>query len=98
MAEPLARPTPRPPLPPLGRARDERLAQPLESTDEGILGVNTAGHCTFINRAGAQMLGYRTEEVLGRDLHTLLHPRHGDRRHGPKAGCAVFNAARRTKP
>jgi PAS domain S-box-containing protein len=30
----------------------------LESAGEGIFGMDTEGRCTFINRAGAQMLGY----------------------------------------
>ncbi len=30
----------------------------LESTGEGIFGIDLDGHCMFINRAGAQMLGH----------------------------------------
>ena len=39
-----------------------QLALLLQSTGEGIFGVDMAGHCTFINRAGADMLGRRTED------------------------------------
>ena len=30
----------------------------LESTGEGMFGVDLGGRCIFINRAGAAMLGY----------------------------------------
>ncbi len=35
----------------------DRLSLLLESTGEGVFGVDMDGLCTFINRAGAQMLG-----------------------------------------
>jgi len=44
----------------------------LESTSEGIFGVDVAGRCTFLNRAGAQMLGYSQLEVFGRNMHQLI--------------------------
>ena len=54
----------------------QRLQLLLESTGEGIFGVDTDGRCTFINRAGAQMLGWRTDQVLGRNMHDLIHHTH----------------------
>lgn len=42
----------------------DRLTLLLESTGEGIFGIDTAGRCTFANRAAAQTLGWRTNEVL----------------------------------
>ncbi len=50
----------------------------LESTGDGIFGVDEAMRCTFVNRAGAEMLGYMPEELLGRDMHELVH--HSDER------------------
>jgi DNA-binding response OmpR family regulator len=46
------------------RERREKTAL-LESAAEGMYGVDTAGRCTFINRAGAAMLGYAPAEALG---------------------------------
>jgi PAS domain-containing protein len=37
----------------------------LESAGEGIFGIDVEGRLSFINRAGAQMLGYRPEQLLG---------------------------------
>ena len=40
----------------------------LESTGEGIFGVDLGGNCMFINRAGARMLGFEPADVLGRNM------------------------------
>src|SRR5690606_4255730 len=45
----------------------------LQSTEEGIYGIDSKGFCTFINRAGASMLGYAVEECLGKKIHDLIH-------------------------
>jgi PAS domain-containing protein len=48
-------------------AAAERLRLLLESTGEGIFGIDLAGRCTFVNRAVAQMLPCRIDdEVLWR--------------------------------
>ncbi|MEO8297861.1 MAG: PAS domain S-box protein [Burkholderiales bacterium] len=70
----------------------------LESTGEGIYGVDLAGHCTFINRAGAQMLGRTAEAVLGHNMHELIHHSHPDGAHYPEAACPIFDAFRRGVP
>ncbi len=76
----------------------DRLALLLESTGEGIFGIDMAGECTFVNRAAAQALGRRTEEVLGRNMHVLIHHSHADGRHYPECDCPIFNAFRRGLP
>lgn len=83
-------------LPPQDAAR--RLALLLESTGEGIFGVDMSGACTFVNRAACEMLGWRTEEVLGRNMHELIHHSHADGRHYPECDCPIFNAFRRGMP
>jgi PAS domain S-box-containing protein len=76
----------------------DRLTLLLESTGEGVFGVDLQGRCTFVNRAAAQTLGYRTEEVLGRNMHCLIHHSHRDGRHYPEADCPIFNAFRQGLP
>ncbi len=44
----------------------------LESTGEGIFGVDQKGDCTFINQAAASMLGYKQDEVLYQPIHRLI--------------------------
>jgi len=55
------------------RLLQERMAL-LECAAQGLFGVDREGRCTFINRACAEMLGWSPTEVLGRDMHALLHP------------------------
>ena len=52
-----------------------RNALLLESTSDGIIGVDTQLCCTFANHAAAQMLGYSPDEVVGQDLFALAHNR-----------------------
>jgi PAS domain S-box-containing protein len=83
---------------PAAGSAEHRLALLLESTGEGIFGIDLEGRCTFVNRAAAQMLGLRTEEVLGRNMHELIHHTHADGRHYPEADCPIFRAFRQGLP
>ncbi len=84
--------------PPSGAAWSAQLQLLLESTGEGIFGVDMRGHCTFVNRAAAQMLGYPTDAVLGRNMHELIHHTHADGAPYPEAECPIFNAFRQGLP
>ncbi len=56
------------------RRRQQSLQRLLDSAAEGLYGVDTAGCCTFINRAALAMLGYRREDELrGKNVYQLLH-------------------------
>ncbi len=80
----------------------DKLSQLLESTGEGIFGIDMFGCCTFINRAGAELLGWQTSQVLGRNMHELAHHTHGDGAqcggHYPEHLCPIFNAFRNGLP
>jgi two-component system, OmpR family, sensor histidine kinase VicK len=45
----------------------------LESVGDGIFCIDLEGRVTLVNTAAAQMLGYRQEEMLGRQMHALIH-------------------------
>lgn len=75
-----------------------QLGLPLESTGEGIFGVDLDGHCMFINQAGARMIGFEPPEVLGRNMHELTHHSHPDGSAYPDTDCPIFNAFRRGLP
>jgi PAS domain S-box-containing protein len=70
----------------------DRLLLLLESTGEGVYGIDMQGRCTFINRAGAELLGYAPQECLGRDMHTLVHHRHADGSAYPAHDCPILHA------
>jgi PAS domain S-box-containing protein len=53
----------------------------LDSTAEGIFGVDLEGKCVFCNPACVRLLRYRTAaDLLGSDVHELIQPRHLDGR------------------
>ncbi len=76
----------------------DRLSLLLESTGEGIFGIDMAGCCVFVNRSAAQMLGWPAEAIIGRNMHVLIHHTHGDGRHYPEADCPIFKAFRQGLP
>ncbi|MBF0340676.1 MAG: PAS domain S-box protein [Magnetococcales bacterium] len=69
----------------------------LEAAGEGIYGLDTQGHTTFINPAAARMIGWSPEEIIGRSLHDLVHHTRADRTPYPRAECRVFTAIRQGK-
>ncbi|MCW3100475.1 MAG: response regulator [Chthonomonadaceae bacterium] len=66
----------------------------LQSTGEGIYGVDMQGNCTFLNAAAARILQLRSEDALGRDMHALTHFRHADGSPYPVEECPIFRAFR----
>lgn len=69
-----------------------QLEMLLESTGEGIYGIDLRGRCIFINGAGAELLGYTPDEVLGRNMHYLIHHSHADSALMPVHDCRIFRA------
>ncbi|CAJ35913.1 PAS domain S-box protein [Methanocella arvoryzae] len=67
----------------------ENLRLLLESTDEGIYGIDTMGRITFINRSAAEMLGYGAEELIGLDAHGLAHSKYPDGSPFPAEACPI---------
>lgn len=70
----------------------------LASTGEGIFGVDLEGLCVFINPAGARMIGFQREQVLGQNMHILTHHSHSDGAHYPMDDCPIYNAFRQGEP
>jgi PAS domain S-box-containing protein len=46
----------------------------LDSTREGVFGMDHDGRCTFINHAGCMFLGYTPDEVIGEDMALFIRP------------------------
>jgi len=52
----------------------ERTRLLLDSSGEGIYGVDIDGHCMFINPAGVSMLKFQSsDDLLGKEIHSLMH-------------------------
>ena len=49
----------------------------LDSTAEGIYGLDIEGNCTQANRACLNLLGYKSEhELIGKNMHNTIHHTH----------------------
>lgn len=78
--------------------REERIHLLLNSTAEGIYGIDTNGNCTFFNPSGMRMLGYEKEEgLIGRNMHSLVHHRRRDGSPYPEQDCRIYNAYRENR-
>jgi PAS domain S-box-containing protein len=77
------------------RTAAERVRLLLESTGEGIFGIDTSGRCTFANPACAHLLGYDDPaELLGRDMHELAHHARSDGTPHHHEDCRIHQAYR----
>jgi len=66
----------------------------LESTGEGIYGIDLEGRCTFINDSAARMLGYRPDEIIGKSTHDLVHYKKKDGSTCVPEQCVVLQSIR----
>jgi PAS domain S-box-containing protein len=70
----------------------------LESVGDGIWGMDLEGRLSFVNRSGARMLGYRQEELTGRDAHALVHRSQPDGSPHPLEACPILSSLRSETP
>jgi len=74
---------------------DELVRMLLNSTGEGIYGIDLTGNCTFANPACARLLGYESrEELLGRNMHDLVHHSRPNGEAYPEKECRIYQALR----
>ncbi|MEM9231926.1 MAG: PAS domain S-box protein, partial [Pseudomonadota bacterium] len=66
----------------------------LNAAGEGIYGLNIEGKATFVNRAAEEMLGWTAEDLLGKDIHSIIHHHHpnGDFYH--HHDCPIYKSFR----
>jgi PAS domain S-box-containing protein len=73
------------------REREERISLLLNSTAEGIFGLDKEGYCTFCNPSCLRLLGYADEsDLLGQHMHTLIHHTKADGTESPLAECGIL--------
>lgn len=77
----------------MAREKGEEIRLLLDSTAEGIFGLDTEGHCTFINRAARQLLGLASEEdVRGKQIHRIVHHTKTDGSAHREEDCKILSA------
>ncbi|MGF1643130.1 MAG: PAS domain S-box protein [Thiotrichales bacterium] len=50
----------------------------LESSADGIFGIDDSGRFSFVNPAACRLLGYDADALIGRDVHRTIHHSHAD--------------------
>ena len=71
---------------------EERSRLLLESTRDGIFGVDLDGIVTFCNNSAARILGYTREAIHGQAVHALIHHSHADGSPYPVDECPMHKA------
>ncbi len=68
----------------------------LNSTAEAIYGQDLNGNCILCNAACIRLLGYeKPEELLGRNMHRVMHHSRRDGTAYPLQDCTIFRASQR---
>jgi two-component system sensor histidine kinase/response regulator len=80
------------------KASEDRFRLILESTAEGIFGVDTEGNISFINPPACRMLGFATEELIGKNPHLTFHHHYADGRTYPMEECPMYAAHKQGTP
>jgi PAS domain S-box-containing protein len=80
------------------RESEEKVRSILESAGEAIYGIDKDGNCTFYNPSCANLTGYtKPDELLGKNMHTLIHHSHSDGKPMPREQCKVALAMQEGK-
>ena len=64
----------------------------LDSTDQGVLGLDREGRHVFVNPAACRMLGYAAEELVGAVSHAMWHCKRADGALYPAEECPIYRA------
>jgi len=84
-----------------GRKRDEREKDRLRlhhetilaTVAEGILSLDLQGNHTFVNSAAARILGWKAEELIGRNSHSAWHHTRPDGSPYPVEQCGIVDSS-----
>lgn len=83
----------------LARASEERFRQLLDSTAEGIFGLDWDGVFTFANAACLDTLGFsKKHDLVGSDFHHIIMHRRPDGRLCLGKDCPILTALREGRP
>jgi PAS domain S-box-containing protein len=80
------------------RQADDLIRLLLNSTGEGIYGIDLDGICTFANPASAKLLGFDSvDDLLGKQMHNLIHHTRVNGEPYPVEECRIYQAVRQGK-
>jgi len=64
----------------------------LDAAGEGIYGIDRNGLTIFGNEAATQILGWHTEDIIGKPAHDVHHHSHADGSPYPREECPIYAA------
>lgn len=64
----------------------------LNSAGEGIYGTDVEGNITFVNPAAAKMLGFSSEDLIGKNSHRVFHHTKADGQPYPISECPLHKS------
>ena len=70
--------------------RDNHLL--LNAVGEGIYGVDTKGRTTFINPVAEELLNWTADELIGKEIHQIIHHSHENGSCYEKHHCPIYAA------
>jgi len=73
---------------------ERRFRSLLDSTEQGIYGLDRAGRIVFANEAAAQATGFDRAGMLGRSMHELVHHTRPDGAPYPDDACPISGVLR----
>ena len=74
------------------RESNEQIQLLMNSTDEGIIGLDTKGVCTFVNTSCLNLLNYTADQLRGRRIHDVIHYKRANGLPYPFEECKIFRA------
>lgn len=66
----------------------------LDASPQATFALDADGVCTLANPAAATLLGYRTEDLIGANMHALMHHSRPDGSPFPVTECPIYDALR----
>ena len=76
------------------KRREADLALLLDATADGFYAVDKGGYTTRCNAAFLRMLGFdKEEDVIGKQLHDIIHHSHVDGSPYPHKECPIYHVA-----
>ena len=82
---------------PRGKEQLQQWQALLDSAGDGIWGLDVEGRCTFINRMALNTFGFASEELVGANMHDLIHHHYPDGRYFPGSECPIADVFRQNK-
>lgn len=75
---------------------ESRLRAIFANMGEGLYQLDASGHLVYLNPAGAKMLGYELQDIVGRNMHELIHSHVPEKGGHTAADCPILNVMKNT--